>query len=328
MAWLNAKMNIFVAGDSMSGTADTVNQSGRELRVFVANCLMGGDEITRNGDNWIRDRVVFNCGGRSLLFRQKPEIVNNQLSQFKDRFAETTEVVVTDVVVSELQDVLAVIDRICWLLSFVGTCRVMRFGYEYPNGSGFVSQQSVSGIGRLFRPVLNINNGIRVKSLVEQAYDKYTELEQVRKLPVVIDYLAQAEAPSQPIEIKAVLAFVALESLKHTFAVEQGIRYEQGAFRKPAWVLGENNKKSDTYTFKQLVRMMLSGVNMSHNLDASYRLRNELIHSGFSSESFRRKSELYEDVYDLIREYILRLLGYRGPFSLYSNPTGDTAEIK
>lgn len=312
----------------MSGTAGPANQSGRELRAFVANCLMGGDEITQNGDSWIRDRVVFNCGGRSFLFRQKPEIVKNNLSQFKDCFAETTEVVVTNVAESDLQDVLAAIDHICWLLSFVGTCRVMRFGYEYPNGSGLVSQQSVSGIGRLFRPVINIRYGTRVKSLVEQTYNKYTQLEQVRKLPVVIDYLAQAEAPSQPIEVKAVLAFVALESLKHTFAVEQGIRYEQGAFRKPTWVSGSKNKKSDTYTFKELVRMMLCGVNMSRNLDASYRLRNELIHSGFSSESFNRKFELYEDVHDLIREYMLRLLGYRGHFALYANPVGDTSEIK
>lgn len=312
----------------MSETTDTADQSGQELRVFVANCLMGGDEITRNSNYGIRDQVVFNCGGRSFLFRQKPEIINNQLSQFKDCFAETTEVVVTDVAVCDLQDALAMIDRICWLLSFVGTCRVMRFGYEYPNGSGLVSQQSVSGIGRLFRPVLDISDGKRVKSLIEQTYNKYTQLEQIRKLPVVIDYLAQAEVPSQPIEVKAVLAFVALESLKHTFAVEQGIRYEKGAFRKPTWVLGGKNKKSDTYTFKQLVGMMLGRVNMSHNLDASYLLRNELIHSGFSTEPFNRRRELYEDVHDLIREYILRLLGYRGRFALYSNPTGDTAEIK
>lgn len=316
-------MNIFLAGEGMSGTAGTADQSGRELRVFVANCLMGGDEFTRNGNHRIRDRVVFNCGGRSFLFRQKPEIVKNQLSQFKDRFAETTEVVVTDVAVNDLQDVLAAIDRICWLLSFVGTCRVMRFGYEYPNGSGLVSQQSVSGIGRLSRPVLNICDGKRVKSLVEQTYDKYTQLEQVRKLPVVIDYLAQAEVPSQVIEVKAVLAFVALECLKHTFAVEKGIRYENGAFRKPARV----PKKSDKYTFKELVGLMLDSVNMSHNLDASYLLRNELIHSGFSSESFNRRRELYEDVFDLIREYMLRLLGYRGRFALYSNPADDIAEI-
>ena len=124
----------------MSGTAGTADQSGQALRVFVANCLMGGDEITRNSNHWIRDRVVFNCGGRSFLFRQKPEIINNQLSQFKDCFAETAEVVVTDVAECDLQDALAVIDRVCWLLSFVGTCRVMRFGYKYPSGSGLVSQ--------------------------------------------------------------------------------------------------------------------------------------------------------------------------------------------
>ena len=303
----------------MSGIAAVANQSGQELRAFVANCLMGGDE---------GDRVVFNCGGRSLLFRQRPEIIKNQLSQFKDCFAETTEVVVADVAASDVQDVLAAIDRICWLLSFVSTCRVMRFGHEYPNGSGLISRHSVSGVSRYWRPVLEIRDGARVKSLVEQTYNAYSQLAQARKLPVVIDYLAQAETPSQPIEVKAVLAFVALESLKHTFAVEQGIRYEQGAFRKPTWVPGGKNKKSDAYTFKQLVGMMLHCVNMSRNLDASYRLRNELIHSGFSCESCSRQFELYEDVHDLIREYLLRLLGYRGCYALYSNPVGDTAEIK
>lgn len=155
----------------MSKIAGTANQSGQELRAFVANCLMGGNEITQNGDNWIRDQVVFNCGGRSFLFRQKPEIIKNQLSQFKDCFTETTEVVVSDVAVSDLQDVLDAIDRICWLLSFVSTCRVMRFGREYPSGSGQISLQSVSGIGRLFRPVLDIRDGTRVKSYVEQTYN-------------------------------------------------------------------------------------------------------------------------------------------------------------
>lgn len=312
----------------MSETVDTANPPGRELRAFVANCLMGGDEFTRNGNDWIRDRVEFNCGGRSLLFRQRREVIKNQIPQLKGRFAETTEVVVTDVAINDVKDVLAVIDRICWLLSFISTCRVMRFGYEYPNGSGLINQQSVYGIGQIFRPVINIRDGARVKSLVEQTYTKYTELEHVRKLPVVIDYLAQAELPSQPREVKAVLAFVALESLKHTFAVEQGIQYEKGAFRKPTWVLGGNNKKSDTYTFKQLVRNMLNSVSMSHNLDASYQLRNELIHSGFSSESNRRQAELYEDVHDVIREYMLRLLGYRGRFARYSNRAGDTAKIQ
>lgn len=303
-------------------------QSGQELRVSVANCLMGGDEITRNGDSWIRDRVVFNCGGRSILFRQRPDIVKNNLSRFKDRFSETSEVFVTGVAASDLQDVLSVVDRICWILSFVGTCRVIRFEHEYPNGSGAVSKQSVSGIARHFRPVLNIADGARVKSLVEQAYNNYCKFEKARKLPVVIDYLAQAEAPSQPIEIKAVLAFVALESLKYTFAVSQGINYQNGAFRKSTWVLNGKNKASDTYTFKQLVKLMLSSVNMRRNLDAAYRLRNELIHSGFSNESFQRRRELYESVHDIIREYILRLLGYRGHYSLYSTPADDTAHIK
>lgn len=301
-------------------------QPQAELRAFVANCLMGGDGITRTGDGWIRDLVEFDCGGYLFKFRQKSEIIHRNLDQLKGTFADTTEVLVSGVHLADVDKVKASLVRICWLLSFAGGCRVICYGYEYPNGSGLGHTHAASGVAQYFRPVFEIRDGTQVKAFVEQTYDNYACLEQSRKLNVVIDYLAQAEAPGQLLEVKLVLVFVALESLKHTFAHSEGITYADGAFRKPNWKV---DNKSNKYGFKELVKMMLGKVNMTCDLTSTYALRNDLIHSGLSSEPYSSQRELYEDVHDLIRKYLLRLLGYRGRYSPYAfERRGVSAEIR
>lgn len=296
------------------------------LRASVANCLMGGDSITHTGDSWIRDLVAFDCGGYQFKFRQKPEVINRNFDQYKGTFFETTEVTVADVAEDKVQEVKTAIERICWLLSFAGTCQVVPFEYEYPNGSGLTHTFAVLGAAQYFRPVFAISDGTQVKSFVEQTYNQYASLEQPRKLNVIFHYLNQAEAPAQPMEIKLVLVFVALESLKHTFAHSKKITYADGAFRRPEWKYGERGK---TYSFKKLVEMMLEEVGMAHDLASAINLRNDLIHSGLSMEPYNVQSELYADVHDLIREYLLRLLGYRGRYSPYAfERRGVSAEIE
>lgn len=297
-----------------------------ELRAFVANCLMGGDTITGNPEKWIRDLVVFECEGRKFQFRQKPEVINGNLDSLIGRCAETTEVIVPEVSEVDVRDAKLAVERICWLLSFVGTCRVIPFGYEYPNGSGLKSLTSVSGVAEHFRPVLEIRDGKQVKNFVNQVYEKYAVLEGSRNLKVVFDYLAQAEAPGQLLEMKAILSFVALENLKHTFGKEKGIPFIAGYFRKPN---RSGKGHGEAWHFKDLVKQMLIEVGMTYDLTAAYALRNDLIHSGLSSETHDRQRALYEDVHDLIREYLLRLLGYRGNYSPYAfERRGISAEIK
>lgn len=306
--------------------SETSTHHKAELRASVANCLMGGDTITHKGDSWIRDLVEFDCGGYRFVFRQKPEVINHNFDQYKGTFFETTEVTVADIAEDKVQEVKTAIERICWLLSFAGTCQVIPFEYEYPNGSGLTHTFSVSGIAQCFRPAFDISNGTQVKSFVEQTYNNYTCLEQSRKLNIIIHYLNQAETPAQPMEIKLILVFVALESLKHTFAHSKKITYADGAFRKPEWKNGERGK---TYSFKKLVEMMLAEVGMTYDLTSVINLRNDLIHSGLSMESYNSKNEIYADVHDLLREYLLRLLGYRGLYSPYAyERRGVFAEIK
>jgi hypothetical protein len=304
----------------------TESELGPSLRAYIANCLIGGDEITQNENSWIRDLVIFNIAGATIRLRQKPDVIHGPLSTLTDRLIETSEATIEHIVPGEVAEAKAMIERLCWLLSFAGTCRVIPYGYEYPANSGLKQVQSVSGVARHFRPAFEIRDGSLVKSFVEQTYQRYSELESERKLRVIFDYLAQAEAPGQLMEVRSILSFVALENLKHTFAHSKNIVYADGAFRKPSWTPGQRGHK---YSFKELVALMLDEVGMPHQLDAAYSLRNDLIHSGLTALPFPEQRALYEDVHDLIREYLLRLLGYKGRYSPYAfERRGISAEIQ
>ena len=96
-----------------------------DLLAHVANCLIHGELITDLGKRSLnRDTVTFNCQGRKFIVTQKPEVINNPASQFTGRFSETTQILVPNVAKSDVPEVLACIDRICWLLSFACQSKV------------------------------------------------------------------------------------------------------------------------------------------------------------------------------------------------------------
>ena len=97
-----------------------------DLRAYVANCLIGGHSITRNGNSWTRDTIEFSCAGKTLVLKQNPSVVTGSVSEFKGRFVETTEIVVREVRPTDVEKSLGVVDRVCWLLSFAGISRVVR----------------------------------------------------------------------------------------------------------------------------------------------------------------------------------------------------------
>lgn len=284
-----------------------------DFRAFVANCLIGGEEVTRNEKGWTCDTVRLNCGGFQLELRQKREIAVGQLGRFKDQFVHTTDVVVRNVRQRQVSKLKKVLDQVCWLLSFAGLSRVMYFGHEYPDGSGNRHLISVVGVTSFFRPTLEIGDGAAVRNFIEQVYNTYATLEAKRKLNVVIDYLVQAERSGQPTELKLILAFIVLESLKDTYARERGIPYIKGFFRKRP----RPSSGRDTYSFEELLQEMLRAVGMRRGVKRIVKLRNEIIHSGISRLSHSSRWSLYERAHDIIREYLLRLLGYHGPYLTY-----------
>lgn len=287
------------------------------LRAYIANCLIGGHTMTMNGSSWIRDTVEFNCGDQIFVLKQKASVITGDLSECNGRFCETSEILVRNVAPDDVPKTLSAIDRICWLLSLAGLSRVLCYGHDYPDGSGHGARHTVVGVADFFRPTLEIRDGTTIKSFVEQTYPTFIKLEKSRKLHVVIDYLLQAERQNQPTECKLIFAFVLLENLKDTYARNIGISYLNGFFRK------EPRPNGPKYSFEEILNLMFREVRMRRGLKRVIKLRNEIIHSGLSHKSHRQNWAMYEKIHDLLREYILRLLGYHGTYLIYS--TGSNA---
>ena len=88
----------------------------------------------------------------------------------------------------------------------------------------------------------------------------------------------------------------------------------------PKWLKSSYRKASGKkWSFKALLLDMFKQVNMpSPDLSAIVDLRNDIIHSGISQTSGDHQQDIYDNCQDLVREYLLRLLGYTGNFLLYS----------
>jgi hypothetical protein len=285
------------------------------LRAYLANCLIGGHTFSSNGTSCIRDTVEFKCAGRTFILTQKESVITGNTSEFRGRFCETSEILVENVQTSEVNEILGAIDRICWLLSFAGLSSVVRYGHVYPEGGPCQQLRTVMGTTEYFRPTLEIRDGTLIKSFIEQTYTNFVSLEQSRKVNVVISYLLQAELPGQPTECKLIFAFVLLENLKHTYAASKNIPYLKGFFRK----VPKPTNGGDRYSFVELLELMFNEVGMHPNLNDVKDLRNELIHSGLSTKPHNQLWVMYEGIHDLLREYILRLLGYTGYYLPYQH---------
>ena len=148
-------------------------------------------------------------------------------------------------------------------------------------------------------------------------YAAYEKHHSKRKLPVVFDYLLQTQLPLQNMEASLLLLFVALENLKDTYASGAGIPYLRGFYRKasPAGHKG----RPPHYSFKELLETMFNEVGMTPDLKPVIELRNEIVHSGLSRTPYVEQRRLYDVGHDLVREYVLRLLEFRGTYFLFSS---------
>jgi hypothetical protein len=144
------------------------------------------------------------------------------------------------------------------------------------------------------------------------------------------------DAEGTVLETKVTMAMQCLESIKTYFALAEGARFGIRETREGKFV----DARRKTLSFRHLLSEALRDVGMA--LPAGFtkivRLRNALIHSGFIRETdrvaqyiFRPLSpgamhivifETMEHVQDIAREFVLRLLNYKGSFLLYSECNG------
>jgi hypothetical protein len=288
------------------------------LKAFLANCLIWGEQATHKPDgSWTRDVISISCDRWTFVFRQNREIVGPLRRIERGQAYETSVVEVHNIELASLGDVLEALDSICWLLTFATQSRVIRFGYEFPEADVTARYHAAPGVVGRSRPLFELADAKAYREFVEMTYAGFSGLHLKRKLPVVFDYLLQTQLPLQTMEASLLLLFVALENLKDTYASASGIPYIDGFYRKTSPV----GRKGDLprYSFKDLLEKMFKEVGVTPDLKPMIALRNEIVHSGLSRTPYAEQQRLYDIGHDLIREYVLRLLEFRGSYFLFSS---------
>lgn len=251
---------------------------------------------------------------------QKTDVISNKLKP--NGFVPTTEIEIEGVKSFSSGEIM--VNDICRLLSLASMSQVLPFVYEF---GGNQKSISVSGQSMFFRPLFTIQNGQQVKSFIEQVWVQYRKLKKTRKLPEIIEMLTISELPSQPLEVKLLQVFVVLENIKGTYAHTKKMPFFKGYFRQLSNPPKANLAKEKALNFKELLTFALKDVRMKNNLHRIIRLRNEIIHFGLSRRPYTSLTKNYDSCQDLIREYLLRLLQYKGPYLIYSKASRQTGNI-
>lgn len=284
------------------------------LTVSVANCVIGGERTTNYDNGWLRNLIQLQLGNHEVEIVQQPTAFRADSSSLKDHFNFTTQLFIHGV--RELRAARVVADDISALLSLATMSQVRPFAYEY---NGDRSTHTTTGITVIYRPTIEVQDGRQVRHYLESTWISYRKLKRRRKLAAVIDYLVTADLPLQPLEVRLLLVFVAMENLKATYAREKKIPYSTRGFHKVTIPMTRSIKRYRTYTFEELLRLMLHEVGILRGLKQTSRLRNQIVHWGLSKRPYASLDRTYDFCQDLTREYLLRLLQYEGPFLLYSS---------
>lgn len=293
-----------------------------ELHAYFTNCPIGGEERTDYGDHWSCDTIRVRHRGFEFRIVQKRDVLVRP-RDFDHANVVTTDVYVREVTEKTVDRVERLLHELAWLLSLATYSDVAYSGYDFAHGTKLGEHRSTIGRLRHFRPPLETADGAAVREFLERTWPVFTKVWARRRLHIVIHYVLLADRHEQPTEVRLLLVFVALEALKSSYARISKIPLVAGRFRKLSVPPKANSRSEPSYSFEELLRLMLKEVGMGRAaLKRPIQLRNAIVHSGITRAHFDTDQTIYERCQDIIREYLLRLLGFRGRFWLYSAPNG------
>lgn len=283
----------------------------QDLRVFVTNFLASGIGV-----------ITLEVDGYEVELEQVFNLSVKEINKFKGQKVPTTEILVKSVKPKDVKRVLKLCDRLCWLMSLAGLSMSARFKYEYPDGQP-VEERNVIGSLNTFRPTLNLRDRAAIKTYLQNGYSQFKKYETSRDLRAVIGYLTTAHSHQIPLQFQLLGCFVVLESLKSTFADVKSIPFIAGGYRK-----GPNpTRKSKKYSFEDLLKMMLQEQSLRYGLRKIVKLRNDIVHTGYTKRTFNHQLDQFERVNDILRVYLLKLLSYQGTYPIYSSANRSYGEI-
>jgi hypothetical protein len=288
---------------------------------FFSNCLAIGEQNSHKPDGGtIRNKFEWRLSNHEVILLQNDEIITQPLDQLRNRWVASSRIIIKNVAPPKVGVAENIARDLASLLSFAGMSQVLVYGNEYPMGSGNRETYSTTGIAKFFRPTFDVRNGTNVKSFVEQCWQSYRKLKKKRKLNIVFEMLTTSEASLLPLEFRLVSVFIAIESLKDTYAKSKNIPFNSGFFRKLSSPPRANLSREPRYTFEELLSIMLRDAKIRKGLKRIIRLRNDLIHSGLSRRPHNSQWKTFENCHEIIRRYILKTLDYRGKYCSYEKP--------
>lgn len=304
-----------------------------KLEAFLINLFMWGESCSAHG---IRDTTILQCEG--FVFEFKQHNIHLKQNEYLNKTIITTTITVQNIVSEQVSQVLEIIDDFCWLLSFTQQSPVHRCGHKIDSAEHWTN---CSGI--VINPPANIieSRGGKIRDFIEQVYPAFKELKSSRQLPVVFGYLCEAKRGSLALEASLILHYVLIENLKHTFALSLGFKYKNTHYKHPNYPplnkqpqdsknYNINNKNQYIHKFygecgsTEMTKRMFeaNGIHRSSKvIKITLNKRNTMIHEGVllpvgDPNYFEQAYQDFCAVNDLIKEYLLRILGYKGEYFL------------
>lgn len=289
-----------------------------ELVGYIVNCLMRGDRDSPEAGGRVRDRIGLHLDGLAIELVQEPCILEGNPGRFNGQMVLTTKSHISGIDLANQPRAIKTLELLTQLLSFATGSEVALHGWKVEDGEVSSTFRSISARAHFGTPLINIRDGAAVREFIESTWNGFRRHFQSRKLHVAINYLVAAEALSLPLELQLLSVFVFFENLKSTYADSKGYNYIKGYYRKPS-IGDKGTKEGAKWPFEELLEEMFKEVGMYPRLTELVKLRNEIIHSGVSKLAFETQDHIYSFCQDLGREYIARLLDFRGSITRFSD---------
>jgi len=298
------------------------------FRAKIVNLVGYGEHITKKRDGWARDKFCFTVGDHKVTIKQRKAVLNLQGSKVRGYQIDSS--VITATKVQSLDAGIALVEDLCWLLSFATQSSIG--AYEFSMGRQR-RLRPVSGVYNRWRPPFGSGVG-KLSDFIVQVWPNYRRLNRAWPISAFVHMIGESDISDGVLESKITAGMQCLESIKSYFALNEGPKHGIQEDRRGCFIENVSGKEP---SFEKLLKLTLREVGMSlpPSFDKIKKLRNALVHRGFIRETdnvtryiFGQLSggamhsamfEVMEDVQDLLREYMLRLLGYKGCYLTYGN---------
>lgn len=308
----------------------------QNLEIFLINLFMRGEEFPQHNKQPQQSSTIIECEGFKLEFQQLDLSINQKDCINKN--IVTTKVTIENVNSSQIEHLLNIVDDLCLLLSFAQQSPIRRCGYKIGSNEQWIS--CTAYLTNPYTPIIR-NYGADIRIFLEHSYPIFKKIKDTRQLNVVFSYLCEANRFGTALEISLISHYVAIENLKHTFALANGYKYSRQHFTHKDfppldhpplnldeyWKPKGKRKKYVHKTHGQVSssEMILRMFEASHfnrdEITPFLTKRHQMIHEGIllpvgDHNYMEQAIEDRRDVSDLLRKYLLTLLNYKGAYYL------------